>query len=85
MRKLCKKLTNRYIGPFKITKAISPNTYQLELPEQYKRLHKIFHISLFKLYMRRAGEESPRLISLNKNDRYQMESIRKERILKSKT
>ncbi len=35
--------------------------------------------------MRRAGEESPGLISLNKNDRYQVESIRKERILKGKT
>ena len=34
--------------------------------------------------MRRAGEEPPELISFNKNDRYQVESIRKERILKDK-
>jgi len=34
--------------------------------------------------MRRIGEESPGLISLNKDDRYQIESIRKERVLKGK-
>src|SRR6266498_2973028 len=85
VRKLYKKLTNRYIKPFKITKTINLNTYQLELPKQYRRLHKTFYISLLKPYIRRAGEEPPKPVSLNKNDRYQVESIRKERILKDKT
>ena len=35
--------------------------------------------------MRRAGEEPSGSISLDKDDRYQMESIRKERVLKDKT
>ncbi len=35
--------------------------------------------------MRRIGEESFKLVSLNKNDRYQIENIRKERVLKDKT
>ncbi len=85
MRKLYKKLTNRYIRFFKITKAVDLNIYQLKLPEQYERFYKTFHVSLFKLYRRRAGEESPGLVSLNKNNRYQVENIRKERILKNKT
>jgi len=85
VRKSYKKLTDRYIRPFKITKAIGSNIYQLELPEQYERLYKTFHISLLKLYIRRVGEKPSRLVSLNKDDRYQVESIRKERILKSKT
>ncbi len=84
MRKLYKKLTDRYIGPFKIAKTVGPNTYQLELPKQYERLHKTFHVSLLKLYMRRAGEKPPGPVSLNKDNKYQMESIRKERVLKSK-
>src|SRR6266536_3024897 len=84
VRKLYKKLTDRYIRPFKITKTVGPNIYQLKLPEQYRRLYKTFHISLLKPYMRRAGEQSPGLISLNKNDRYQVESIRKKRISKDK-
>ena len=35
--------------------------------------------------MRRAGEKPLGPVSLNKNDRYQVESIRKERVLKDKT
>ncbi len=34
--------------------------------------------------MRRVGEEPSRLISFNEDDRYQIESIRKERVLKDK-
>ncbi len=34
--------------------------------------------------MRRAGEESPRLVFFDEDDRYQVESIRKERVLKGK-
>ncbi len=34
--------------------------------------------------MRRAGEESSGLVFLDEDDRYQVESIRKERVLKGK-
>ena len=33
VRKSCKKLINRYIRPFKMSKSISPNAYELELSE----------------------------------------------------
>ncbi len=85
MKKPYKKLTDRYIRSFKITKAVGLNVYQLEFPKQYKRLYKTFYISLLKLYIRRASEEPSKSISLNKNNRYQVKSIRKERILKDKT
>ena len=85
MRKSYKKLINHYIGSFKIKKIISLNIYQLELPEQYERLYKTFYISLLKSYIRRTDEEPPRPVSLNKNNKYQIKSIRKERILKNKT
>ncbi len=85
VRKLYKKLTDRYIRSFKITKAVDLNIYKLELLKQYRRLYKTFHISLFKLYMRRVGEESSGLVFFNKDDRYQVENIRKERVLKDKT
>ncbi len=85
MRKLYKKLTDRYIGFFKIIKTVGLNIYQLELLEQYGRLYKTFYILLFELYIRRAGEEPPKLISLNKNNRYQVKRIRKKRVLKNKT
>ena len=84
VKKLCKKLTDRYIGFFKIIKAVGLNVYQLKFPEQYGKLYKTFYVSLFKLYMRRAGEEPPGFIFFNKDNRYLVESIRIERILKSK-
>jgi hypothetical protein len=44
-----KKLLSKFIGPFKVTKKISPVAYQLELPPKF-RIHNVFHISLLKPY-----------------------------------
>ncbi len=75
VRKLYKKLTDRYIRSFKVVKAVGLNVYQLEFLEQYRRFYKTFYVSLFKLYMRRVGEEPLKLVSLDEDDRYQVESI----------
>lgn len=39
-----KKLTQRYIGPYKIIKQINPVTYQLELPK-HLLIQPTFHVS----------------------------------------
>ena len=44
----------------------------------------MFHVLLLELYIRRTGEEPPGPVSLDEDDRYQVESIRKERVLKDK-
>ncbi len=44
----------------------------------------MFHISLLELYMRRVDEEPPGLVFFDEDNKYQVESIRKERILKGK-
>lgn len=79
VRKPCKKLTDRYVGPFKVSKSVGPNAYELELPETYGRLHRTFPVSLLEPYSRREGEEPPGPVDLDKEDRFQVESIRKER------
>jgi hypothetical protein len=79
VRKPCKKLTDRYVRPFKMSKSISPNAYELKLPKTYKRLHRTFPMSLLKPYSRRKGEEPSRPIDLDKKNRFQVKSIRKER------
>ncbi len=43
------KLTPRRLGPFKITKEISPVAYQLALPANW-RIHDMFHTSLLNPY-----------------------------------
>ena len=43
------KLALKRHGPFRIGKVLSPITYQLELPPQWK-IHNIFHVDLLTLY-----------------------------------
>ena len=46
-KKPSKKLDYKYLRPYKVTKRILKNNYQLDLPPKV-RIHPIFHISLLK-------------------------------------
>ena len=46
-KKPSKKLDYKYLGPYKVTKRISENNYQLDLPLKV-RIYSIFYISLLK-------------------------------------
>ncbi len=45
---LCNKLAPKFIGPFPVTKIISPVAVCLKLPPTYRRIHPIFHVSKLK-------------------------------------
>jgi hypothetical protein len=79
VRKLCKKLTDRYVGLFKVSKSISPNAYELEFSEIYRRLYRTFLVLLLESYSRKKGEKPFKPVNLDKKDRFQIENIRKKR------
>jgi hypothetical protein len=79
VRKSCKKLTDRYIRLFKMSKSVSFNVYELELSKTYERLYRTFPISLLESYSRKEGEKLFKPVDLDKKDRFQVKSIRKER------
>jgi hypothetical protein len=70
VRKLCKKLTDRYVKPFKMFKFISLNAYELKLFKIYGRFYRTFLISLLKPYSRKEGEKSFKSVDLDKKDRF---------------
>jgi len=42
-----KKLCPKFMGPFKLLRAVGPVAFAIELPQEW-RLHNVFHVSLFK-------------------------------------
>jgi len=53
--KVPRKLQPRFVGPFKVTRVVSPVAYELELPRTMARLHPVFHVSLLRPYVRGFG------------------------------
>ncbi|MBW0555281.1 hypothetical protein O181_094996 [Austropuccinia psidii MF-1] len=41
-----KKLSERCLGPFEVIKKIGSHAYHLKLPQQWKSVHPVFHVSL---------------------------------------
>ena len=75
LRKVMKKLSDRFIGPFKVLKKVGANAYQLELPQQYGRLHSTFYVSLLQAYYARPGQKAPEPIEIDREEEYVVEQI----------
>ena len=52
------KLLPKFLGPFKITEALSPVTYRLQLPDSM-RCHNVFHISQLMEYKTDGRAQAP--------------------------
>jgi hypothetical protein len=52
------KLTARFVGPFKVTRVINPNAYEIELPPQL-RIHPVQNISKLRHYRRSPERFAP--------------------------
>ena len=45
------KLSPRYIGTFEIVERVGPVAYRLDLPDEFSRVHNVFHISMLRKYI----------------------------------
>ncbi|MBW0501970.1 hypothetical protein O181_041685 [Austropuccinia psidii MF-1] len=43
-----KKISERWLGPFEVLKKIGSHAYHLKLPQQWKSVHPVFHVSLLE-------------------------------------
>ena len=72
------KLRRRWIGPFRVTKAISPVAVELDLPPAWK-IHPVFHISNIRKYTRSEEfhrvEQPPPPIVVDDEEEYEVEAI----------
>ena len=73
-----KKLSDRYLGPFKITAIHGDHkqAYKLDLPPKWK-IHPVFHVSLLEKYNSRAGEAptKPKELDLEDEEFWEVEAI----------
>jgi hypothetical protein len=74
------KLTEKFIGPFRIEESIGNQAYKLKLPPLYEKLHPVFHVSLLEPYHTRPGEmpeewQGPELAEDDEEEEWEVEAI----------
>ena len=77
MKKLMKKLTEKYIRPYKVKKIISENAVELELPVLLK-IYLVVNVSRIMLYKEQIEEQkkipSPS-VKIEREKEYEVEKI----------
>ena len=72
------KLCRRWVGPFKISRVISPVAYGLDLPPAWQ-VHPVFHVSNLKRFHRSTEfereEQPPPPILVEGEEEYEVEEI----------
>ncbi len=60
LRSVSNKLAPKFIGPFTVTKIVSPVAVRLNLPPAYRRVHPVFHVSKIKpVFFSRINPPAP--------------------------
>ncbi|GKC83563.1 putative reverse transcriptase domain-containing protein [Tanacetum coccineum] len=54
-----RKVSSKFVGPFKILERIGPMAYRLRLPEELSSVHDTFHVSNLKKYLADANLHVP--------------------------
>jgi len=75
--KRTEKLTERFIGPYKIKKVISLNAVELELPSTVK-IHLVVNVSRIQKYIRQVEgqrKEQPAPVIIKREEKWKVERI----------
>ena len=75
--KRTEKLTERFIGPYKIKKVISLNAVELELPSTVK-IHLVVNVSRIQKYIRQVEgqrKEQPAPVIIKGEEEWKVEKI----------
>ena len=85
-----RKLSPRYIGPYRIVERIGEVAYRLELPSDLDRIHDVFHVSMLRKYIPDPSHvliEQP--VEIQEDFTYEEEPVqildRREQVLRNKT
>jgi hypothetical protein len=76
-----RKLSPRFIGPFRVLDMIGKQAYRLSLPNQYSRIHNVFHVSLLEPWHQRQERTNPEAMpmpDLEDDEEWEIEEVKDE-------
>ena len=80
------KLTEHFVGPYKIKGVVSSNAIELELPKSIK-IHPIVNVSpvcLYKPQIKRQKKTLPKLVIIEGEEEFEVEKILNKRVVRGK-
>lgn len=79
-----RKLSPRWVGPFRVIGRVGGQAYRIALPDKYSRLHDIFPVQLLENYRKREDDEN--LMAMpdldDPQDEWEVEEIRDKKKIK---
>jgi len=74
-----KKLSKKYLGPYKIIAQPSPQSFTLRLPDTMRAIHPVFHVSMLELAtpntFQQRSKPLPALVIIDKEPEYEISKI----------
>ena len=78
-----KKLTEHFVGPYKVKGIVSSNAIELELPKSIK-IYPVVNIWLYKLKVERQKKIPPKLLIIEGQEEFEVEEILNKRTIREK-
>ena len=71
-----RKLLPKWLGPFSISRVVSPVAYRLDLPQSMRAIHPVFHVSLLRPYKHDGTvQPPPPPVAIEDEFEYEVEAI----------